>query len=83
MLDEADMKELFPINMLGETGTKKLNFLKTLERAAIKKAPLGGDGTKKMFFAENLKWGLYRKAPLTQYFGRGWHQKVDDVKYKS
>ena len=37
MLDEAEMKELFPINMLGETGTKKLNFLKTLERAAIKK----------------------------------------------
>ena len=28
MLDEAVMKELFPINMLGEVGTKKLTLLK-------------------------------------------------------
>ena len=76
MLDEADMKELFAINMLGGTGTKKLNFLKTREGAGINKAPLGGTGTKKIFFAENLKWNLYRKAPLTQYVTRGWHQKT-------
>ena len=76
MLDEADVKELFPINMLGGTGTKKLNFLKTLEVGWYKKAPLGRANTKIIFFAENLKWGLYRKDHSTQYVRRGWHQKA-------
>ena len=37
MVDEADMKELFQINMLGGTGRKKLNsLLKMLESSGIK-----------------------------------------------
>ena len=35
MLREADMKELFPINMLGEAITKKLNLLKMLSGTGI------------------------------------------------
>ena len=37
MLDEAEMKGFLSINMLGGAGTKKLNLLKMLEGAVIKK----------------------------------------------
>ena len=40
LLGEADMKELFPINMLGGADTKKLNSRKNARRTGIEKASL-------------------------------------------